>query len=442
MTEHLNPLRFKRHLPFVIAYLLAGLLIAGRCTAQNGTLAEPFPAPAPNAALHYQRAMLHLARMDDDQARLLSKPIWEVLPAPAAKQLPRDVNSLLRRGRFATQSAATGSRTAECNFGIDFSELGSAAQLPHVEGMVHLGRLLTLRGAHAEARGEWEEAAIIYFDGLRMGRHLTHQSTLLEAIAGIEILRNNYFALARWGARCPSRPLVARAFGLLESMQGTLVQPSQVLARETSIMSLEFDGLREAYPDGNWAKMILASLNEEPTGDRDKDVEKAIALCVERGVPRDVFSSSESFYEYVDKLQVTAHRFAESVTACVTLPPRSRLQRAEALSRKYSKLITILASDTLVDPVEIGTLLAEHEAELIVARLALAVSANKEDATFPESLRDVESRFGGDVPVNPYSRDPVSYRQLEDGRHFELTIPRLGALPEVNFRSLTPVAAQ
>ena len=153
-------------------------------------------------------------------------------------------------------------------------------------------------------------------------------------------------------------------------------------------------------------------------------------------------TSPDSFHDYVGKLQVTARRFAESVTACVMLPPQSRLRRAEALNRKYYKLITLLASDTLVDPVEIGTLLAEHEAELVVARLALAVSASKKDGRFAGSLRDIESRFGGDVPVSPYSREPVSYRKLEDGRHFELTIPRLGALPEVNFRSLTPVAAQ
>ena len=70
MTEHVNPVRRKRHLPFVIAYLFAGLLTSGRCEAQDGTLAEPFPAPAPNAALHYQRALLHLAKLDDDQAQL------------------------------------------------------------------------------------------------------------------------------------------------------------------------------------------------------------------------------------------------------------------------------------------------------------------------------------------------------------------------------------
>ena len=125
MTDYLTIKCPKWHLLCVVAYLLSGLLICGRCAAQNGTLAEPFPAPAPNAALHYQRAMLHLSKLDDDQLRSLSKPIWEVLPDPAEKQLPREVSSLLRRGRFATQSAATGSRTAACNFGIDFS--GAAA---------------------------------------------------------------------------------------------------------------------------------------------------------------------------------------------------------------------------------------------------------------------------------------------------------------------------
>ena len=44
---------------------------------------------------------------------------------------------------------------------------------------------LERRGARAEAQGDWQAAVIIYFDGLRMGRHLTHQSTLLEALANL-----------------------------------------------------------------------------------------------------------------------------------------------------------------------------------------------------------------------------------------------------------------
>ena len=40
------------------------LLIAGLAIAQSGTLAEPFPEPSPNAALHYQRALLLMASVD------------------------------------------------------------------------------------------------------------------------------------------------------------------------------------------------------------------------------------------------------------------------------------------------------------------------------------------------------------------------------------------
>jgi hypothetical protein len=49
-------------------------------------------------------------------------------------ELPREIGRLLNLGRFAVQSAATGTRTADCNFGIDFSERGAGTQLPHVEG--------------------------------------------------------------------------------------------------------------------------------------------------------------------------------------------------------------------------------------------------------------------------------------------------------------------
>jgi hypothetical protein len=433
---------YKRPILFAVVGFIVSVSAAYNCQAQIGTLAEPFPAPAANAALHYQRAMLLLSELDDNEMKPLSKPIWEVLPAPAEKQLPREVDRLLRDARFAVKSAAIGSRTAECNFGIDFNQLGAAAQLPHLKGMVHLGRLLTLRGAHAESQGEWEEAVIIYFDGLRVGRHLTHQNTLLEALTGIDILRNNYFAISRWSVRCPSRPLVARAFGLLESMQNALIEPSQVLARESSIMSLEFERLRDAYPDGNWAQMILESSGEDVTGKKQDDADRAISNCVKQGVPKKAFSSPAAFEEYVGKLQATANRFAESVTACVTLPPRARIQRAEALNRKYSKLITLLASDTMVDPVEIGTILAEHEAELVVTRLALAVSASKKDNKFPNSLQDVAERFGGDVPVNPYTREPVSYQVMYDGGGFSLVIPGDGSLPNVDFNSSGPEEAE
>jgi hypothetical protein len=405
-------------------------------------LAEPFPAHANNAALNYQRALLQLAMLDDSRLEPLSEPIWEALPQPADKGIPREIGSLLSHARFAINSATTATRTAACNFGIDFSDGGAATQLPHVEGMVQLGRLLTLRGALAEAQGEWEEAVIIYFDGLRMGRHLAGQNTLLEALAGVEILRNNYYALASWAARCPARLLVARAFGLLESMQAGLVDPARVIAREASIMALDFERLENAYPDGNWPQLILDSYGEEVTGKAEEDRSRAIAACTERGVPKEVFESIDAFEAYVAKLQATCNRFVESVAACMVLPPKARLKRASALNKKYAKVIPVLSSDTLIDPAEIGKLFAQHEAELALARIALAVSASKSEGKFPKSLESVASRFGGVTPKSPYSGQTVEYQLQDDGSQFSLQIPSLGPLPYVGFNSRPPTPAE
>jgi hypothetical protein len=415
-----------------------GLTIAtsSNCVAQLGTLAEPFPGPASNAALHYQRAILQLQKLEPSRKSLLDVPVWESLPAPFDKTVSRELAGLLYRGRFAIRSATTGTRTSDCDFGIEFGDAGAATQLPHLDGMVGLGRLLTLRGAMAEAQGEWEEAAIIYFDGLRMGRHLTHQNTLLEALAGIEILRNNYVALARWSARCRSANLVARAFGLLESMQGSLVNPPQVLAKEGSIMALEFDQLREAYPEGNWAEMILQSYGEPTTGNVGQDRAAAKSACIKRGVPAKVFDDADAFDDYVEKLSVTANRFVEAVTACATLPAPAWMQRGQKLTDKYSKLITMLGAETMIDPVELGVLFSEHEAELAVARLTLAVSASKRDGKFPKSLDKVARRFGGQLPVNPYGESKIQYQS--HGADFSIAIASQGQFPRIAFTSISP----
>jgi hypothetical protein len=406
--------------------------------AQIGTLAEPFPAPAPNAALHYQRALLHLSRLEDPKPSALAAPIWEVMPDRSSKSLSADATRLLTRARFAVGAATTGSRTSECNFGIDFTKMGAASQLPHVEGMVQLGRLLTLRGKLAESRGEWEEAVIVYFDGLRMGRHLTHQPTLLEALAGMEILRNHYHAIANWAVRCPARLLVARAFGLLESMQSGLLDPSQVIAREASILALDFQRLEAAYPDGDWAGMILDSYGESVSGNAEKDRTSAITACTDRGVPNDVFESSKAFSEYLGTLGSVSNRFVESAAACMSLPPKARIKRAAALNRKYAIVIPVLATDTLIDPAEIGALFAQHEAELTLTRIALAVSASRKKLAFPQSLDPVAARFGGSIPLDPYSGQSVIYQTRDDGKAFSIEIPSLGPLDGVGFDSQPP----
>lgn len=419
-----------------VSLLCGGLTNQPNCLAQNGTLAEPFPASGSNAALDYQRAIIHLANVDDTQ--VLSKPIWEVLPSVPEKQLPASIERLLTKGRFAVQSAAAGTRAHHCDFGIDFRQGGAAVQLPHVEPLVKIGRLLTLRGALAQSRGDWQGAMIIYFDGLRLGRHLNQQNTLIESLAGIEILRNNYYALASWACHCPSRPLVARAFGLFESLQSTLVQPAQVITRESSILALEIERLALNYPDGPWAYQLLDSCGIEPSGDPKLDAKKAIEVCTQKGVPSETFESVKNFRAYLAKIRSSSNRLTEAIGACVSLPAKVRVQRAIALKQKYKSLLKVLDDDTSVDPVEVSVFLGEHDAERAILRLALAVAASKDEGKYPESIKEVADRFGGSTPQDPYRGGDIGFHRSEDGSSFELTVDSLGKLPRVHFASVPP----
>ena len=106
-------------------------------------------------------------------------------------------------------------------------------------------------------------------------------------------------------------------------------------------------------------------------------------------------------------------------------------------SIKYAELIKVFAADTLVDPVEISNLVAEHQAELTVARLALAVAASKTDGRYPDSLDGIARRFGGVVPLNPYNEKPVDYETRNESRYFSITIASPGG-QQVDFNSASP----
>ena len=423
---------------------------------QTGTLAEPFPPPSPNAALHYQRALLMLNALDARDQALLKKPIWEVFPdgapvndredksrqANATDEFPGEIHRLLYRARHATKAASSGSRLEVCDFGIDFSVSGASTVLPHIDPMVQLGRLLTLRGAYAESQGKWDEAAVIYFDGLRMGRHLTRGRTLLEAIAGMQILENNYFALAKWSTRCPKGDLIARAFGLLETMQDQLINPSRTLASEASILAIELQQLRDAFPRGDWGTMILDSLELESGADEEANRKAAVAACAKKGVPKEAFGSTRAFREYLDRLDMVSTRFAEAASACMRLRGEARVKRGTRLSEQYAKRFGALGQKDLLDVAELGAMFSSHESNLVLLRVALALGTKKAYGELPEDLSGIASGFGGQVPTSPYDGSDIQYELSKDGKSYGLRIAENSVagvlLPAVDFSSAAP----
>ena len=446
MHTMMRTTRSQLRLGRVTLLIAASLIWVNSAAGQGGTLAEPFPAPATNAALHYQRALLHLAQMKTADSEFLEQPIWQVVDQVGDQEsFSQELLNTLYQGRRAIQSGITGARMDHCNFGIDFSQRGASTEMPHVEPMVRLGRLMTLRGAYAEVKGEWDEAAVIYVDGIRMGRHLTHQSTLLEVMAGTEILRNNYFALAHWAAQCPSRQLVARAFGALETLSTSLVNPAQAITREAGILRSEFQQLKAAYPNGPWAEMILESMGLDVPDDSDAAREAAIAACVSRKIPKKVFDDPKTFRSFVTRVEKESGRFTEAMAAAMTLPLEARITRGKALFDKYQQILVMLSGDVVLNPAEVGAYFGLHEAELAVTRVALAVSASKSDQ-FPASLDDVAARFGGNVPVNPYDGSAIQYSRHDDGKGFRLLIPATEVagvgLAKVNFDTQLPAAVE
>jgi hypothetical protein len=93
----------------------------------------------------------------------------------------------------------------------------------------------------------------------------------------------------------------------------------------------------------------------------------------------------------------------------------------------------------MLDPANIGTLFAIHDAELTMARLVLALAASRSDVGFPPSLEAVSPRFGGRVPLSPYDNAPIGYALRNGGNDVTITIAEATAesvtFPEITFNS-------
>lgn len=414
--------------------------------AQTGTLADPISPPSPNAALCYQRALLYLSAINQAERSRLDSPVWQTLPEFEDKESLDDVKRLLYLGRMATRSAANGARLNHCDFGIDFRTHGASTPLPHVKAMRQLGRLVALRGFYEQSNGNWEEAAVIYFDGLRMGSHMTHQNTLAEALAGLDILRSNSYGLCLWASECPNAKMVSRAFRLFESSIADFSDAPGSFARESSILRQRLIGLRETFPDGPWAELVLEDFGQPIPQDQATARKKAKQLCVERGVPADVFETENAFHRHLSKIADLNTQFTEAAAHCMTLPPLVRIERGQKLFDTYARLSSALGDELAINPAEVGKAFAIYEAELTVVRVALALAASRGEKGFPESLEAVSAGFGGKIPVSPYDGSPLEYRRLDDGKEFALRVTGVYSkgvsLPEIELSSEPPTIAQ
>jgi len=426
--------------PFLVLSL-SMLLLVSSARAVGETLEQPLPGTATNAALHYQRAILFLYSVEPASREILGQPIWEIIHRDSSEDDIAGLDRLLIETRHAIRSALVGSEQAEANFGLDFRQYMVSSLMPHAQPMVDLGKLVALHGFERQSSGDWAQAAEAYFAVVRMGQHLTHQNTLVETIAGVEILETAYFALGQWAVACPDTALVSEAGDLLAALAEDMVAPARTLRSEASILQMRLQAMEDAFPDGPWAEMVLESLDAEfPVADRQGMREAAIAAATELGVPKEVFSDSGSFKKYISGLKLQFVELAKQSARCLSLsPPDSIRCGAAAIERFEGQLLDTERTRTL-NPAKTAAYFAVHEAALRVTRTILAVSAARTGETFPSDLASVARKLGGELPRSPYDGSELKYETLEEGRGFSLTLPGATVagveLPEIKFEHL------
>ena len=423
-------------------HILLLALVAGIATvaqAADGRIDAPLPSTATNGALHYQRGLLFLNGVDPEQRAQLNQPIWELLGGLSDPDRRRTIEKLLIDSRHAVRSALVGSRQMEADFGIDLKQYAIANFVPHADQMVDLHKLVLLHGAQRESIGESEEAVEIYVQGLRMGRHLTHSATLVEALAGLQMLEGNYYLLSSWALRCKEPELVEQASRMINVLTSEMADPARSLFQEFRIVKLQLAMFGEVFPDGPWAEMVLEALDAPiPMAGEMEMQQAARAAAAERGLPANILDDEEAFAAYLEKLKALYLPMARQTAQALSLPPVAAVERGQEIHDEFADKLQELGDPSLVNPGEVASYFAMHDAELTLAKVVIALAASKTEEGFPPTLDAMADRFGGEVPRSPYDGSPLTYELLDGGRGFHVAVPaaQLGAisLQKIDFR--------
>ena len=409
---------------FTTLTLVMSIGLTGASCAQAKEVYQPLPSGSSNGALHYQRAMLFLAEVDPTQRELLRKPIWEIINSETSGEDVQKIDQLLIASRHAIRSAIYGARQTQANFGTNLREYAASTMLPHVGPMSSLAKLVTLHGIQKQAEGDMKRAAELFLNVVRMGSHLQQQPTLAESLEGESILETGYHALCAWAVRCSDPELIDSARSALNAISSQPASPSQALAYEASVLELSLDDVLIAYPDGNWAEIVLRAVDAAPESSSPEALRAAAkSAVIKRGVPESVFSSEEAFAEHIEKMRKTHAAYYQATLASLTLPSTVAISTGQKVYDTFAPRLKALGDPEILNPGRIAAYYAVQEAERQLANLVLVISAHREDGKFPADLTHVASHLGGELPENPLGSGEVVYQPTEDRLGFEIHYP-------------------
>ena len=218
--------------------------------------------------------------------------------------------------------------------------------------------------------------------------------------------------------------MIDRVLELATVSSGNLVEPARTLLSEASISQMRLDALRDAYPDGPWAEMVLEALGQElPNVGPEELRAAAIAAAVKHGVPQKAFDNKDALGLYLNNLRTVHIALARESAACLSQSSPGSILRGEAIHQKFNSKLPDSERANKLNPARIAALFAVHEAEFSMTRVILAISAVKTASGYPSDLGSAAEKLGGTLPRSPYDGSALVYESLENGRGFSIAVP-------------------
>ena len=405
---------------------------------QAADVLSPLPSSSSNAALHYQRAILFLAEVEPEQRKLLRKPIWQIVNPETTADEVAEIDRMLISCRYSIRAAMIGASQAQADFGTNLRAYASSKMMPHVGPMSSLAKLLTLHGVQKQAEGDSQRAAEIFLMVIRMGSHMQQQLTLAESLEGEAILETGYHALCHWAVRCPDTELISSVRSSLSALSTQGSSPAAALGYEASVVELALNDVELAFPDGNWAEIVLRAVDAAPASSSPEAMRKAAKdAVIKRGVPGAVFESSEAFASHINKLRSAHAEYYRRSMECLGMPLTKAIENGQAIYDEFFPRLKALGDPNILNPGQIAAYYAVQKAEQQLANLVLVVSAHKEDGLFPADLSGVADHFGDTIPPSPFGSGELVYTPTADRKGLEMHYPGSEIagikLPKVSF---------
>ncbi|MDD4118184.1 MAG: hypothetical protein PHI39_08235 [Kiritimatiellae bacterium] len=372
------------------------LRAAGRPMAPEDIIPKDIPA-SDNAAPLYESAfaLLKSETLDGkDLIHALSTAAREFLAEPESDEKRETLEAVLAHPATvqALDLVAQAATRPGCNFNLQY-DLGPMLMMPHVNGMLTVGRSLSARALLEARQGAGNQAWPTLETNLRMADALRDEPALISTLVRVALHQNSLASVRRIAEEFP--PDDETTAHLADWMNA---------ADYISHYLLALDGERLFYGEWAFQKFPVWNSNE-------------ILSLLGGGGPNCGIWLMDLLLRYRPARQADYALYLRSMHAAAQQAQQpyweTGRQLAPDLEFPWYSAITRLILPAL-SPARTRMVMLQANAR--VTRTGLALIRHKTaHGAYPATLADLDPQFLPDIPPDPFTGQPLVYRPEGDG---------------------------